>query len=137
MFETDVNLVAVLACGLAAMVVGFLWYSKALFADSWMKLSGISMADIEKSKARMPVIYGTMFVGALVQAYVLAQLVHLVGALDITSGAIVGFFAWLGFVGPVMLSSVLFEGRPVKLYFINAGYQLVNMIIMGVILAMI
>ncbi len=41
----DVNLVAVLVCGVMTMVVGFLWYSPALFAKPWVKEMGYDMND--------------------------------------------------------------------------------------------
>jgi hypothetical protein len=43
-----VNLLAVLACAIAGMVVGFLWYSPMLFANPWMRLMGYDPNDKAK-----------------------------------------------------------------------------------------
>ena len=43
-----VNLWAVLVSALATMVVGFVWYSPVLFANSWMKLMGYDPNDKAK-----------------------------------------------------------------------------------------
>ena len=43
-----VNLWAVLASGLATMVVGFVWYSPLLFARPWMVLMGYNPDDKTK-----------------------------------------------------------------------------------------
>jgi hypothetical protein len=134
MQQVDVNLMAVLLCGVASMVIGFVWYSKVLFGATWMKLSGISEAQIKKANSNMPMLYGTMFIASLVMAYVLAQFAKYAGALSLTDGVIAGFWAWLGFVATTMLTGVLYEGKPLKLYFITAGYQLVTLVVMGMIL---
>ena len=54
----------------------------------------------------------------------------------ISAGLQTGFWNWLGFVVPVTVGSVLWDGKPWKLWFINAGYYLVMLLIMGVILAL-
>jgi hypothetical protein len=132
--DFNINYVAILACGVASMVIGFVWYSKALFGNTWMKLSGISEAQIKKANSNMPLLYGTMFVASLVMAYVLAHFEQAGGALDITTGAMIAFWAWLGFVATTMLTGVLYEQKSIKLYAINAGYQLVTLLVMGAIL---
>ena len=97
------------------MIIGFLWYSKMLFGATWMKLSGISEANMKKANSNMPILYGTMFVASLVMAYVLAHFAKYAGAATLTDGAVAGFWAWLGFVATTMLSSSLFESKPIKL----------------------
>jgi hypothetical protein len=44
-----------------------------------------------------------------------------------------GLMMAVGIVLPVMMSGFLFEGRPIKLFWINYGYQLVSLSLMGVI----
>ncbi|MBE8432688.1 DUF1761 domain-containing protein, partial [Leptospira interrogans serovar Pomona] len=38
-----------------------------------------------------------------------------------------GFYTWLGFYIPVLINTVAFEGRSWKLFFINAGYNLISL----------
>jgi hypothetical protein len=47
----QVNLIAVLLCGVASLVLGGLWYSPMLFAKSWQ--SGASLSD-EQAKSGNP-----------------------------------------------------------------------------------
>jgi hypothetical protein len=69
-------------------------------------------------------------------AFVLVHAVHYAGAShDWAQGAAVGFFNWLGFVAVATLGSVTFEKRPLKLYFINNGYLLLALLLMGTVLA--
>ncbi len=130
-----VNYIAVAIAAVLAMVVGSVWYSKALFGKQWMKLTGVS-SDSAK-KGNMSMLYGIMFVGALVEAYVLAHFVHYAGAYSLINGIKTGVWAWLGFVLTTSLANSMFEGRPMKLLYINAGYALVNLMIMGAVIATI
>ena len=50
-------------------------------------------------------------------------------------GALIGFICWLGFIAAPLLSETMYEQRPFKLFFINAGYWLVALMISGVVLA--
>lgn len=47
-----------------------------------------------------------------------------------------GFWNWLGFVAPVTLGAVLWEGKHWKLWFLNNGYYLVTLLLMGAVLAL-
>jgi uncharacterized protein DUF1761 len=61
--------------------------------------------------------------------------VHYAGAVGAGQGAAVGFFNWLGFVATGMLTVTLYEKRPAKLFWINSGFQMISLLIMGVIVA--
>ena len=128
----QVNYVAVGAAAVSAMVVGSVWYGP-LFGNAWMKLVGISKADINKKE--MPKLYGIMFLGALVEAYVLSHFIHYAGAYTLILGAKTGLWAWLGFVATTMVGNYMFAKRPMNLYYIDASYALVNLVVMGAIIA--
>jgi hypothetical protein len=61
--------------------------------------------------------------------------VKFTGAETVKSGALTGFWLWLGFIATSNLETVLFESRPLGLYFINNGYHLVGLLGMGALLA--
>ena len=128
----QVNYVAVLLAAVSAMVIGSIWYGP-LFGKAWMKLTGVSKEDVNKKE--MPKLYGIMFLGALVEGYILSHFIHYAGAYTVFDGAKTGVWAWLGFVAATMLGSYLFAKRPVKLFYIDAGYALVNLMVMGAIIA--
>ncbi len=128
-----INLIAVLAAAVAAMVIGFLWYGP-LFGKQWIKLMGLSSKDINKAKQKgMGKLYLINFIAGIVTAYVLAVLVD---GMAITSALITGFWVWLGFFAAVMVGSILWEGKPLQLYFLNVIYWLVNVEVMSVILSL-
>ena len=77
---------------------------------------------------------GLGFLTHLVTAYVLAAVISIVGALNLTEGAMVGFWLWLGFQATLSAGNVLWGGKPVKLYYLGNAYQLVAMLLMGAII---
>lgn len=128
----DVNYLAVLVSGLAAFVVGMLWYSPVLFGDLWMKLANVKKT--KPSSGEMAVLSLLGLVLALVTAFVLAHFIAAIGAVGPAEGAEVAFWAWLGFVATKFAGRVLWEGVSFKLFLINGAYELVVMLAMGVIL---
>lgn len=132
MIDVTVNLMAVVAAAVVQMVLGFFWYSPALFGKQWMGYMGKTEEEI-KSGANAS-MYTWMALVSLVTAYVLA---HFVQYTDSTAlaGMQTGFWLWLGFVATYGVSAVLFEGRPRGLYYINMGYQVVALVLMGALLA--
>jgi Protein of unknown function (DUF1761) len=132
----DVSIFPILLATISSIVIGFAWYGP-LFGKRWAKEQGWSESDMEKQKSSsMGKSYAIMTVGTILTAYVLTQFVKIAGAVTLTDGATIGLLAWLGFALPLLLSSVLWEGKSWRLYQINAGYQLVAMVAMGAILAM-
>lgn len=130
---------AVLGAAIASMVIGFLWYGP-LFGKQWMVLSGITKEKMNAPQRNMNALYALQFAGSLVMAFVLAHSLVLASEyLDIAgavAGVQVGFWSWLGFIAPVTLGSVLWDGKPWKLWFLNNAYYVVSLLVMGVILAM-
>ena len=117
------------------MIIGGLWYSPMLFGNSWMKLSGMNKQKLQKAKKGMGKTYFIAFISSLVMSYVLAIFVNYAQAVTIVDGAMVGFWVWLGFIATVTLGSILWEGKSTELYAINNSQYLVNLLVMGAILA--
>jgi len=131
------SIFSIILATIASIAIGFAWYGP-LFGKAWAKEQGWSDMDMEKKKSEggMGKAYGLMTVGSLLTAFVLSQFTQVAGAVTLLDGATIGLWAWLGFAVPLLLSSVLWEGKSWRLYQINTGYQLVTMVVMGVIVAM-
>ena len=138
---------SILVAAIAAHVLGFLWHGP-LFGKQWMTLMNLGPNDMNKAKQKgMAKTYLISFAASLVTATVLRYFVYqrvslilpafpgiaftLKGA--ILNGALVGLVIWFGFVTTKTLASVLWEGRPWKLYLLNTAYDLVNFLLMGAI----
>lgn len=130
----QINLWAVIAATAFALVVGALWYSELLFGRTWAKLMGKKLADLQKSAGQMYLITALLW---LVAGYVLAHFVQYTYADTWYEGAITGFWLWTGFSFAVGLIHTMFEGRSKLLFAINAGYSLVALMGMGIILVVL
>jgi hypothetical protein len=135
-----INYLAVIIAAVASIVLGFIWYGP-LFGKKWMALMGFTTADMEKAKAKgMGKTYLLMTLGSVVMAYVLNHSLVFASAYlkaeGANAGIMAGFWNWLGFIAPVVMGDQLWGGKPWKLFPITAGYYLVSLCLMGVILAM-
>ncbi len=132
MQEFPINWWAVVVAALVKMIIGAIWYSPALFGPRWSRLSGISDADV---KQRLPKLLASDLLASLIMSFVLLHAVHYAGAATIGTGAAVGFFNWLGFVATVTYGLTLYEKRPLGLFWIANGFQLISLLLMAAILA--
>ncbi|OGE73879.1 MAG: hypothetical protein A3I07_00060 [Candidatus Doudnabacteria bacterium RIFCSPLOWO2_02_FULL_42_9] len=138
--DVPVNYWAILACGVASMIIGSIWYGP-LFGKIWAKLSGwdnLDTAKRDEMKKGMMKSYALAFIGALVMAYVLSHHTVFAGTYlkteGISAGLQSGFWVWLGFVVPVTMSDVLWGAKSWKLWSINTFYFLVQLLVFGLIL---
>ena len=100
----------------------------------------MKFGDKEMKEARkkgMLKLYLINFVATLVSAYVLAHFIDYAQAQTYVEGLQAAFWIWLGFIAPIMLRTVLWECKPVKLYALNVSYHLVSFGIMSVILTLL
>jgi hypothetical protein len=132
-----VNTWAILGAAVACMAIGFLWYSPFLFATPWMRAMGYDPADkariAEMQKSAGPK-YGISFLASLLSAFVLGKIIYHLAISTALYGMKVGFAVWAAFVMTVQLTDKLFSDRPLNLFLINTGYQLVCYLAMGAIL---
>ncbi len=138
MHFSNVNLLSVLAAGIATMILGFVWYSPALFAKPWMREMGYDLNDKAKLKEMQKsagATYGIAFLAGLVSAFMLGKILSITPIDTALYGMKLGFGVWLGFVATVQLTGALFMKSSMKLFAINTGYQLVCYLVMGAILA--
>lgn len=132
MQEFPINWWAVVVAALVKMIIGALWYSPALLGPRWSRLSGISAIEV---KQRLPKLLAVDAIASLIMSFVLLHAVHYAGATTLGTGAAVGFFNWLGFVATVTFGLALYERRPLGLFWIANGFQLISLLFMGAILA--
>lgn len=152
----EVNFLALLVAALSTLVVGFIWYNPKVFGTAWMNSVGLTEEKLKG--ANMAVIYGLAVLFAFLMAFILQFLViHQWGALAATGGdpaqtgpayeafmaeygtnfrtfkhgALHGFMTGLFFAFPMIATNAMFERKSWKFIFINSGFWLINMTIMG------
>lgn len=129
--DAQLNYWAVLAAALSTFLIGGLWYSPALFGKAWMQENGFTEEGLKSSS--MMKIFVLAFILGLVAAINLA---FFIGAeSDPLMGALWGFVAGAGWVATFIGTHYLFERRSFRLFAINAGYSIVSLTVMGLILA--
>ncbi len=128
-----VNYMAVLVAAVVSFAIGAAWYSPMLFAKPWMKATGANEGSMQKGGMGSAMV--RMFIALLVTGYVLAHFSYYLHLGTAMAGAKLGVWAWLGFVATFALNSVLFERRSRTWFWIVTGYQLVSLVVMGMIIA--
>lgn len=123
---------AMLVAAIIRMAVGAVWFSPIAFVEPWQKIIGLTP---DQMKSGMPRAIAADAVGSLLMAFVLAHSVVYAQATTLALGAAVGFANWLGYVAVVQFTGVLYEQRPIKLFFLQSGFNLVAMLLMGALLA--
>lgn len=121
---------AILTATVSAFVLGGVWYSPILFAKAWMEGAGLNEEQLKQGNASR--IFGGAFVLTLVMAVNLAA--FLGPKADLAFGVFAGFATGLGWVATAFGVTYLFEHRPLKLWLVNSGYQIVAFTLMGAIL---
>ena len=126
----DFNWLAIIVATVTAFVLGGAWYAKGLFGSAWMQDVGLTEEDA--NSANMPKTFGGAFVLQLIAAMTLATLLG--SESTWLSGLHTGLVVGIGFLATAYGVTYLFEQRSLRLFMINAGYNVVLLAIMGVII---
>ena len=126
----EVNLLAVLLCGVSSLVLGGIWYSPMLFSKPWLRAAGLS--EEQAKGGNMALMFGGTFVLSLIAAYVFAMFLGTQMSWGASTAA--GFSAGLCWVAASYGISYSFERRPLALWLINGGYHTLQFTLFGLIL---
>jgi hypothetical protein len=128
------KLIAVAVAGVLHWLLGAGWFT--LFKTQWLAGMGTTSAQIMAASAGRPawLPHAITLVANFVMAYVLGWLIVATGAQSVMRGLKVAAIVWAGFVASSWATEYAFEGRSVEIFGINAGYPLVGLLIMGVVL---
>ncbi|MEQ9405149.1 MAG: DUF1761 domain-containing protein [Cyclobacteriaceae bacterium] len=125
----NINWLSVLAAAVSTFLVGGIWYGP-IFGKAWMKEFGFSEEDLKKRSA--PKTFGLSLLLAFFAALILEMFIG--PEADLMVGTMAGFFAGLGWVATFLGILYLFEMQTLKAYIINAGYCIISLTLMGLIL---
>ena len=124
------NLWAVLAAAVSAFALGAVWYAPFLFGAAWKRANGFGVDEPPAANAK---IFALSFVLSLVMALNLAMFLN-DPKTNAAWGATAGFLAGFGWVAMGIGIVSLFERRPWAYVFVNGGYLMVALVVMGAIL---
>ena len=136
MLILEINPLAVLVATVATFALGGLWYSPLLFAKQWVAAHGHTPEKLEAMKKGAARAYGVTFFCWAVMAAALALLILRMDINTVRGGLKIGALCWAGFAATIGLSAHVFSERRIAVFLIDAGYQLVSLLGMGVILVL-
>lgn len=125
------NYLAILTAAVSTFLLGGIWYSPAVFYNSWMREMGLT-AEALKAQGGIGRIMGVSFILELIMAFNLAAFLGPKATLSF--GLFAGAGAGFGWVALSFGVTYLFERKSLRLFFINAGYHGVAFTLMGAIL---
>lgn len=156
----EINFLAIAVASLITLFVGFIWYHPKVFGTVWMKSAGLTEEQLKGGN--MLKIFGFTIILSLLMTIVIMSLsVHQTGAYGMIGGvetdetlpsfqnfmndygsnfrtfkhgALHGLIAGLFFAFPINAINGLFERKSAKYIFINSGYWVLTLTIMGAII---
>jgi hypothetical protein len=133
--HVHINYIAVLVAAVAAFAVGGIWYSPLLFAKQWVKAHGFTeerVAEMQKTAAKA---YAVSLLCQLLIAFAIAVLIGYLQIVRCVPGLKLAALIWAGFAFPLGLMANVFSDKRITVFYIDTGYQLVYLLVMGSILA--
>ena len=131
----EVNYFAVGLAAVLAFALGMLWYSPLLFANAWMEGHGHTEENMERMRAGLAPTLALSFLCWFVMAAILAVVASHFGE-GIGATLHVGVLLWLGFSATVGLTNNRCTGKPLRLWAIDAVYQLESIALMAIVLGL-
>jgi hypothetical protein len=134
--EFDINWVAGLVAGVAAMVPGAIIYSPGVLGKQWMKAIGTSPEKMKKEGGSPTAAVTKMFVVSLINGLVASFVVWTAGADTFGNAFVLAAVSvgWLWVSASLML--VFFENRNQTWFGISALSHLLTAVVIGVVLGL-
>lgn len=133
-FLSNAPWMQIIVAGVAYFAIGAVWYAPPVFGKYWAAAHKIEMT--EESKKKMPMLFGGTFVIGILMALGIAIALHAMQSPGTCMNGIkVGLFVSGAFCALPMGINYLYQGKPFKLWFIDTGYHVVGLTLMGIILS--
>ncbi|HEV8515694.1 MAG TPA: DUF1761 domain-containing protein [Cyclobacteriaceae bacterium] len=135
-FLSTANWLAIIVAAIVFFGLGSLWFS-VFFGKQWMALNGIPEPTPDK-REEMKKLMMPMMLKTLVMSLVLAFLISFIGTVIGINSAFHGIKLGLALgtiaIIPLIMAD-MYLMKPLKLWFIDAGYHMLGIILMSTILA--
>lgn len=129
----NLNYLAIVIATFTNVILGSWWYSPAGMGKKWSRMTGVDMMKIPKPETQRAIM--AVFVGAIIQAVVLAITIKSFGASTAVEGLKVGLVLWAGFVGATSIGDALYSRRGWGFWLLNASFFLIVMLVNSVLLS--
>jgi hypothetical protein len=125
------NWVAILIAAIVSFLFEALWFS--VFLNEWIAGIGRTREWLMSSGMSPALQYGVAILCAVIAAAVLSICIQASGEHSARRGILVGAIVWLGFIATSWATEYIFEVRTLQIYAINAGFWLLDLVLMGAI----
>jgi len=136
---THLNYLVVFAVAFIGFLLGWLWYSPALFVRPWMKELNFTPADMKIAPSKGALMLVGAFSLTFLSTLVLAMLVtwhEQLGATGAIGGLKMGLLVGLGLVAVRHGVNSIFQMKSLKLYLIVAGHDVCLCALQGALLGL-
>jgi len=130
----QINWLAVFVSTLAAFILGYIWYTP-LFGKAWQQEQGLSDEDTAVGGNTMAKKFILNFILEFVGVLILALFLANSNYIDWLMGLKIGVLAGVGFSATMTGMGYLYTNKSLKLFFIDASYQVLLFGLAGLILA--
>ena len=118
-------------CTIAAMIIGAIWYAPQVFGAKRAKLAGTDIND----KNGVTIKTGISIFANLVLAFWLCAMALFLAPFGFDGNIVMTLMMAMGLmIVSLIMSNHVLEGRPPKLFLINAGHLMVVIIVMSFII---
>ena len=117
----EINYLAVLVAVIASMVIGLVFYHRAVFGRTWMSLVGHTDESVQGGS---PLVYPIVVIASFLTAWALAGATFLAfefyGGSFLLDALVTGWILWLTFTVARMLVHDMFDTRSLKITALSA-----------------
>ena len=132
--QVHINYLAVVVAAVAAFAIGGFWYSPLLFAKQWVSAHGFTEERAKEMRKSAGKAYAVSIVCQLLIALAIAVLVGYLHLALCVQGLKLGLLIWAGVAFPLGLMATMFTDKKITVFFIDTGYKLVYLLLMGAII---
>ncbi len=131
---SNINFIALAIAAMASFGLGAAWYSPFLFGKAWQKELGFT--DEYLKKGNMLAIFGSSLLLIFVMDLGLAVILQGNAGREVNalSGSLYGLLTGIFFVATSIGINILYQRKSLKLWAIDAGYQVLYLAMTGAIL---
>jgi len=122
---------AILVSTLLAFLLGFLWYSPAVFGKAWLDAVGKNVGDVQETTMAM---HAVSIIGWLAAAFVYAFMInHPMLKGDVQDYLFLSIALWGAFMMPPKAAAIMHGNFNTKLLWIDGGYHLAGYLIFAIV----
>jgi hypothetical protein len=125
-----INWLAILVAMIAQQVLGFIWYSRALFAESWMAGIGKRPEDLVPT----PGPFILAIIAAVLLPIGMSWILEHCGVRGLKGGLLVGLGVGVAASAPAVIVHEAFLGYPAVVLAIDGAKEIVTALMVGLIL---